>query len=84
MNNPQLFSTVSARLDEEKNMAATESIDRILCLNEVLHITGLGRNTAYRRIREGNFPKQIQMGPNSVAWRQSAIAQWMIDPSRSK
>ncbi|MGJ7513538.1 helix-turn-helix transcriptional regulator [Pseudomonas baetica] len=57
----------------------TESIDRFLRLDEVLHITGLGRNTVYRRIREGTFPKQVRIGPNSVAWRQSAIAQWMLD-----
>lgn len=59
----------------------TESIDRFLRLDEVLHITGLGRNTVYRRIREGTFPKQIRIGPNSVAWRQSTIAKWMLDMS---
>ncbi|WP_248769049.1 AlpA family transcriptional regulator [Pseudomonas sp. MWU12-2345] len=57
---------------------AAENIDRFLRLNEVLHITGLGRNTVYRRIREGTFPKQFRIGPNSVAWRQSAISQWML------
>ncbi|MBM6445296.1 AlpA family transcriptional regulator [Pseudomonas sp. MIL9] len=62
-------------------MATTESIDRFMRLDEVLHITGLGRNTIYRRIREGTFPKQIRIGPNSVAWRQSAIAKWMADPN---
>ncbi|QAY87237.1 helix-turn-helix transcriptional regulator [Pseudomonas arsenicoxydans] len=61
------------------NRAATESIDRFLRLDEVLHTTGLGRNTVYRRIREGTFPKQVRIGPNSVAWRQSAISQWMLE-----
>lgn len=60
-----------------------ESIDRFLRIDEVLHITGLGRNTIYRRIKEGTFPKQIRIGPNSVAWRQSAIATWMSDPTRA-
>ncbi|MBK5415595.1 helix-turn-helix transcriptional regulator [Pseudomonas sp. TH31] len=59
----------------------TESIDRFLRLDEVLHITGLGRNTVYHRIREGTFPKQVRTGPNSVAWRQSAITKWMCDLS---
>lgn len=36
---------------------ATENIDRFLRLDEVLHITGLGRNTVYRRI---NLPKTDQ------------------------
>jgi prophage regulatory protein len=67
-----------------ENIAVTGSIDRFLRLDEVLHITGLSRNTIYRRIREGTFPRQIQIGPNSVAWRQSAILQWMIDLTPSE
>ncbi|MDI3274893.1 AlpA family transcriptional regulator [Pseudomonas sp. AL03] len=63
-----------------KNRAAIESIDRFLRLDEVLQTTGLSRNTVYRRMREGTFPKQIKIGPNSAAWRQSAISKWMLDP----
>jgi prophage regulatory protein len=62
---------------EVATMAAAERIDRLLRLDEVLYTTGLGRNTVYRRIREGTFPKQVRIGPNSVAWRQSDISQWM-------
>ncbi|WP_377748092.1 AlpA family phage regulatory protein [Pseudomonas sp. LR_7] len=40
-------------------------------------MTGIGRNTVYRRIPEGTFPKQGKIGPNSVAWLQSDITQWM-------
>ncbi|HAL67334.1 helix-turn-helix transcriptional regulator [Pseudomonas fulva] len=58
-------------------MRHAENIDRLLRLDEVLHVTGMGRNTVYRRIREGTFPKQVKIGPNSVAWRQSDITQWM-------
>ena len=60
-------------------MAAAQNIDRLLRLDEVLHTTGLGRNTVYRRIREGTFPKQVRIGPNSVAWRQSDIYHWMTN-----
>ncbi|CAH0649439.1 MULTISPECIES: helix-turn-helix transcriptional regulator [Pseudomonas] len=64
-------------------MRHAENIDRFLRLDEVLHVTGIGRNTVYRRIREGTFPKQVKIGPNSVAWRQSDITQWMtsFEPS---
>lgn len=61
-------------------MVLTLQVDRFLRLAEVLHITGLGRNTVYRRIKEGTFPRQTQIGPNSVAWRQSEIDKWMINP----
>lgn len=60
-------------------MAAAQNIDRLLRLDEVLHTTGIGRNTVYRRIKEGTFPKQVRIGPNSVGWRQSEISQWMSD-----
>ena len=46
-------------------------------LPEVMNVTGLGRNTIYRRMREGSFPHQVKLGPNSVAWLQSAISEWM-------
>lgn len=58
-----------------------DKIDRLLRLDEVLHITGLSRNTIYRRIRERTFPGQVKLGPNSVAWRQSDIAKWVASPS---
>ncbi|MDU8428279.1 AlpA family transcriptional regulator [Pseudomonas syringae pv. actinidifoliorum] len=70
-------------MPEENSMAAAQNIDRLLRLDEVLHTTGLGRNTVYRRIREGTFPKQVRIGPNSVAWRQSEIARWITDLSPS-
>ncbi|MCP3791618.1 MULTISPECIES: helix-turn-helix transcriptional regulator [Pseudomonas] len=67
-------------------MRHSENIDRLLRLDEVLHVTGMGRNTVYRRIREGTFPKQVKIGPNSVAWRQSDITQWMtsLTPSNDQ
>ncbi|MGG5288859.1 helix-turn-helix transcriptional regulator [Pseudomonas shirazensis] len=51
--------------------------DRFMRLDEVIKVTGLGRNTIYRRIGEGTFPRQVRLGPKSVAWLQSAISAWM-------
>lgn len=67
-------------------MSAAEKIDRLMRLSEVLHTTGLGRNTVYRRMREGTFPKQVKLGPKSVAWRQSEIAHWIetLQPSNDQ
>ncbi|MEB5931633.1 AlpA family transcriptional regulator [Pseudomonas mosselii] len=64
-------------------MEHTEGIDRLLRLPDVIRITGMGRNTVYTRIKEGTFPKQVKIGPKSVAWRQSEINQWMasLNPS---
>ncbi|AGI26490.1 DNA-binding protein [Pseudomonas sp. ATCC 13867] len=62
-------------------MNEATTVDRLMRLEEVLHTTGLGRNTVYRRMREGIFPRQVRLGPNSVAWRQSDIARWVESPS---
>ncbi|WJD61292.1 helix-turn-helix transcriptional regulator [Pseudomonas kurunegalensis] len=51
--------------------------DRFLRIAEVVRVTGLSRNTIYRRMREGTFPEQVRIGPNSVAWLQSDISAWM-------
>lgn len=52
--------------------------DRFMRIDEVISVTGLGRNTIYRRMREGTFPRQVRLGPNSVAWLQSAVSEWML------
>lgn len=60
--------------------------DRFMRIDEVISATGLGRNTIYRRMREGTFPRQVRLGPNSVAWLQSTISEWMsevVDSSSS-
>lgn len=55
----------------------TAENDRFMRIAEVTRITALSRNTIYKRMREGTFPKQVRLGPNSVAWLQSDISAWM-------
>lgn len=35
------------------------------------------RVTLYRWIRAGRFPEQVQLGPNSVAWRGEDVRAWV-------
>ena len=35
------------------------------------------RVTLQRWIKNNQFPKPIRLGPNSVAWRLSAIEKWL-------
>ncbi|WP_060538537.1 helix-turn-helix transcriptional regulator [Pseudomonas putida] len=51
--------------------------DRFMRIAEVTRVTALSRNTIYKRMRDGTFPKQVRLGPNSVAWLQSDISAWM-------
>lgn len=43
---------------------------------EVLRITGLSRSTLYEKMLDGSFPKQIKLGPRSVAWVKSEVQAW--------
>nr|WP_271673193.1 AlpA family transcriptional regulator [Bradyrhizobium sp. CCBAU 51627] len=49
------------------------SIDPLLRLPAVLAATGLKRSSLYVMMKDGRFPTAVRLGPNSVAWRASAI-----------
>ncbi|MCZ6718346.1 MAG: AlpA family phage regulatory protein [Gammaproteobacteria bacterium] len=52
--------------------------DRFLPIEEVRRIAGnKSRRTIYRWMDLGVFPKSIEIGPNSVAWSESAIKGWV-------
>ena len=53
--------------------------DRLLRLPEVKAKTGLSRTTIYRRVTERTFPRPVSLGGNAIAWRESAINQWIAN-----
>jgi prophage regulatory protein len=55
--------------------------DRILRLNAVLDRTGLSRSTLYRKIEGGTFPAQVRIATRCTGWRESAIAEWLRNPT---
>ena len=52
---------------------------RFLRLPEVLQITGMGKTFIYDRMRDGTFPKQIQLGSCTVVWNEQEVTKWMED-----
>lgn len=50
---------------------------RYLRLPQVLELTGLGRDSVYRYIREGRFPVQRRITDRASAWRSDEIEAWM-------
>ena len=44
-------------------------------------LTGLTRNTIYRRIRSGEFPQPFYIGERSPRWRSDVVAVWMENVS---
>ena len=50
---------------------------KFLRLAHVMARTGLKRSTIYSHIKDGQFPRQVNLGVRSVAWVESEIDEWM-------
>ena len=44
--------------------------------------TGFESSQIYKLIKQGQFPKQIYLGPQSVAWLESEVTDWMKERIR--
>lgn len=44
--------------------------------------TGLSRSGLYAAMARNDFPKPVQLGPQSVAWRQSEVQAWIASRER--
>lgn len=51
--------------------------ERLLRFKEVLSKIGLSRTSLWRLERKGLFPKRRAIGPNSVAWIEKEIDNWI-------
>ena len=51
----------------------------ILRRKKVEKRVGLSRSTIYSKIREGSFPKPINLGPRAVGWIEDEIDDWIMD-----
>ena len=56
--------------------------ENLIRLPDVMKITGFGRSQIYKLINIGEFPKQIQISPGSVAWLESELEEWMEERIR--
>lgn len=54
-----------------------EAGDRLVRLPEVMHLTGFGRSTIYRKVGQGQFPPFLKIGARITAWPLSVINQWL-------
>jgi prophage regulatory protein len=57
---------------------------KILRIKEVCARTGISRARIYQLMAEGKFPASVELGPNSVGWRESEVNAWNdARPTRS-
>ncbi len=54
----------------------TSTSRRFIKLTKVKEYTALSTTEIYRRIAAGTFPKQVSLGPKSVAWIESEVLAW--------
>lgn len=57
-------------------MTQLVNADRLLRLNEVKELTGLGKTMIYRLMREDRFPQQYKPGGYASRWSESEITAW--------
>ena len=55
------------------------SLDRVyfLSLNQTCDVVNLSRSTIYRKVKDGSFPKTVQLSPNRVGFRTSDLKKWV-------
>ena len=51
--------------------------NRILRAKQVTEAIGLSRTTLWRRVRDGQFPKPVKLGPTAIGWRSAEVEEWL-------
>lgn len=49
----------------------------LIKLPEVKRITSLSQSAIYAKAASGVFPKQVKLGPNTVAWVKHEVLAWV-------
>ena len=61
-----------------QNVSDGRKRDKFLPLAEVQEIAGRkSRSTVWRWVKAGTFPAPHRIGPNSIAWLESEIVEWL-------
>lgn len=50
---------------------------RLLRIPDVIDMTGMPRSTIYLKMKNKEFPQQVNIGARSVAWVESEILDWI-------
>nr|WP_314616171.1 AlpA family phage regulatory protein [uncultured Pseudomonas sp.] len=64
-------------MNKETNTHEREVGDiEFIRLREVKRITSLGSSSIYEKMKTGDFPSQIKLGPRAVAWIKAEVQTW--------
>lgn len=59
---------------------ASPVLDPHLRMERLIELTGMAKQTIYKRIAQGRFPAQIDPGSRPARWYESEVAAWLADP----
>ncbi len=60
-----------------KKQEALEAL-RLIRIDEVIRLTGLkSRVDIASRVKKGEFPRPLKIGPRAIAWHESEIRRWI-------
>jgi|GEM_PF-1985633 len=51
--------------------------DRLLTIDEVAEKLNVSRRTAYRMVKENDFPERKRLSSSTVRWSESEIDSWL-------
>jgi prophage regulatory protein len=57
---------------------------RLMRLAEVMRLTGLRRTTLYNMQARSEFPLRVVISPNTVAWVEAEVQQWLAQRSSAR
>ncbi|GDY28271.1 hypothetical protein AHAT_41610 [Agarivorans sp. Toyoura001] len=57
--------------------------NRFVRERECAQITGLSRQRRWKMEKQGTFPKRINLGPRTIAWKLSELQQWIEDTAKA-
>ncbi len=64
---------MSTVVDRPTDMAELQLID----VRKVSELTGLHRTTINRQVRDGRFPRPVQLTTSRIAWRLADVRKWL-------
>lgn len=53
------------------------TITKILRLPDVMSRLRMSRSSIYAKIQRGEFPRPVELGPNSRGWVEAEITEWL-------
>ena len=69
-------------MSKAQNLAKPQHLPQFVGYADVERALGVSRRTVERMVREGKFPKPVQLAPNRVGWQVDVVTAWLADLSQ--